>query len=343
MRTAVEAGGNGVVLVAMHAPPINPKRHEYPHHFRETEHQTTDRENMNGYLLRADPYGFMTGGAAKNPDEPHPDWIRSGTRHFKTGPHTNLMDFGVSRGPVEQLLEVCVGAGGLRRKVNAILCGHGHKRVEFRLTNRGTAEMPGFGFHMDFYTENPEEYYRTLFNKKVTKIVKFGVVVGLNVEEIGSTHVKVTTDPRYAGKVVTIHDGREGAVWKSYRQIDVAPWNDPLNSSPEPARWWQAMSPLIIQTAALGPTTNTRPDLKVNPERPNPVFQGFRLLTISGSTISQIRYVTMPELRARTFRMPWEPTPGVRTAPAPAADPVAAPALCAAPNPAAGEPEPVEG
>ena len=33
-----EAGDDGIVIVGMHAPPINPKGSEYPHYFRETEH-----------------------------------------------------------------------------------------------------------------------------------------------------------------------------------------------------------------------------------------------------------------------------------------------------------------
>jgi hypothetical protein len=43
-----------------------------------------------------------------------------------------------------------------------------------------------------------------------------------------------------------------------------------------------------LQTAALGPTeSNTRKDAKENPEKPDPAFNGFRYIKITGNVISK--------------------------------------------------------
>jgi hypothetical protein len=49
------------------------------------------------------------------------------------------------------------------------------------------------------------------------------------------------------------------------------------------------------------------PPLKSQAQRPNPVFQGFRYIAFTGNTITHVRYITMPELRAAGLRQSWEP------------------------------------
>jgi hypothetical protein len=321
VRAALQAPGNGAVIVGIHAPPLNPKGNEFPHYFRETEHPTANPELMTGYLIRADSKIFAGQGGVLDPNKPHKDWIRTGTPHFKNGSVSNMLDFGVSRGEIDSFLNLCLGVG-VSRKVNLVLSGHGHRRVDYRLVRDGTR---GIKFHMDFFTENPGAYYTALYNKKVVKTISPSHTIA--VKETRKIHIRVgSPDPRQIGRISQMRDNRPGVFWKTYEQLAVPPYPNPLNSSSDPARWWRDHGPIIVQTAALGPTTNTREDLKLNPERPNPVFQGFRYIAVAQNVITHVRYVTMPELRAARFRLDWEPRvlslpplePAKRTSPEPA-------------------------
>src|SRR5687768_8134429 len=73
-----EADENALVIVGVHAPPINPSGDEWPHYFRETEHPTADERETLGYLMRRDPKAFRPedrGDPAPDPSQIHPDWI----------------------------------------------------------------------------------------------------------------------------------------------------------------------------------------------------------------------------------------------------------------------------
>ena len=51
--------------------------------------------------------------------------------------------------------------------------------------------------------------------------------------------------------------------------------------------------------------------------QPDPTFEGFRVVLVSNDAIQKVHYVTMAELRAANFVMPWEAEHGV-SAPLPA-------------------------
>jgi hypothetical protein len=39
---------------------------------------------------------------------------------------------------------------------------------------------------------------------------------------------------------------------------------------------------------------------------PEPTFNGFRFVQVQGNVIHKVRYITLAELRALNFRLPWE-------------------------------------
>ncbi|MEO6457828.1 MAG: metallophosphoesterase, partial [Chloroflexia bacterium] len=104
----------GLVIVGVHAPPINPSGDEWPHYFRETEHPTADERELLGYLLRRDRKAFLPEswrGETPDASQVYPDWIRTGTSHFKEGGIGDLLDYGIARGSTEEFLQLCVGQG----------------------------------------------------------------------------------------------------------------------------------------------------------------------------------------------------------------------------------------
>ena len=61
---------------------------------------------------------------------------------------------------------------------------------------------------------------------------------------------------------------------------------------------------MIVETGPLGPIDRSqRADQGV---RPDPSFNGFRLFQIDGGVIEKGRYVTLGQLRANGFVMPFE-------------------------------------
>jgi len=301
----------GAVIVGIHGPPINPAGEEYPHYFRETEHPSINPDLNLGYLQRRDPLRVAS----------HSDWLRSKTRNFKQKSPGDLLDFGVSRGQLEEFLMLCLGLHN-NQAVDLVLCGHGHNRTEFRMDWNIARKF--FRYYMDFYTENPSRYYKSIYNTKVVPIPNL-LGQGVFVKETKKVHIKVVNSARVNGPISQVTDNRASAFWKTWQELAVPPYADPLNNTRDPKAWWTRHRTLILQTAALGPTTNTRRNREINPDPPGPVFQGFRYLSVANNAISRIRYVTMPELRAANFKLPWEV--GVS---APVVGPVAGPPVAVA-------------
>lgn len=110
-----------------------------------------------------------------------------------------------------------------------------------------------------------------------------------------------------------VNDHRPGG-WKPYSYINVPAYSSPLNDSANPSQWWKDRSPIIMETAALGPMeANLRPSTASEQrDYPGPCFQGFRLIQIENNVISKIRYVELPVLRDNNFKMPWEPNKVIR-------------------------------
>jgi predicted MPP superfamily phosphohydrolase len=264
---------DALVIVGVHAPPLEPEEQEYPHVFRETEHPTADPNESRGYLRRHD--------AADDAD-----WPLTGTPFFKRGGVENLLNYGIAKTLANEFLELCSGLG-VPRPADVVLCGHIHDRVEFRV--RPDAQSRGLLFYNDFYTENPSAFYPSK------------IVVGERGRRPTDVNIRVDEAATLNGKVAEIRDDRPDAFWRQWFELRVPPYAKPLNKSQNASQWWKDHRPLIVQTAALGPIDRNQ---RRDPEKdrnthPAPTFQGCRLIGVTNNAIASIRYVTMAELRAR--------------------------------------------
>ncbi|HYO50055.1 MAG TPA: metallophosphoesterase [Chloroflexia bacterium] len=267
---------DGIVVVGVHGPPLNPSGDEYAHYFRETEHPTADPEEVIGYLRRRDAMAFRHRGVLPIPadvDEVYKNWPRTGTPYFKCGGVGDLLDYGISRGSADEFLCLCAGEG-VSRPVDLVLCGHIHRNVEYRVGLDPDGETL---FYLDFYSENPQAYYSTVCNVDIQSddgMLRKGDQIHIEVEENAQPGAAPT--PAQPG----------------HGRLAVPPYATPLNSAADPRAWWEERRPLVMQTAAMGPIdTNQRADM------PNASFQGFRVLSVEGNTIRRISYVTLAELR----------------------------------------------
>lgn len=343
-----EAGSNGVVIVGMHAPAISVRRREFAHYFRQTERPSADRRELYGYLLRLMTvvelevllravFGTATITQAQKlhdyvnglSSEPYSadswrrittyldenggarEFTQAGVSHFKAGSVDRMLNDGIALDATGSFLKYCAGVDAAR-SVDIVLAGHHHDRVEYRL--RWDAARQQLRYYTDFYTENPDVYYPS---------VRVGVK--------DPVHLRVRAGAPFNGQPTLVRDHRHSPVLE-YAQLDVPPYDNPLDKAGDPRTWWQSHRPLLLETASLGPIDYSH-RAAGNP-RPHATFQGFRLIAVDNNVISKIRYVTLQELRRNNFRMPWE-IAAVST-PAEPAEPM----TLAAPQPEA-EPAPV--
>ncbi len=294
-RAIGQAGAAGFVVVGMHAPPLNPMNNEMLAHFRETMHGVADVKQVTAFLRRVAPAGVVAPNGLPLPTAltAHASWPRNGTPYFHIGTVEDLLDYGIAIGQQEELVKLFAGASGAR-PVTLVLSGHGHRRFDYRL--RWNAQASKVEFYTDHYLENPPSYYpmRLAGDKWWVK------------DAARRYLVPVEAGAPVTGAVHQITDNRPGAVWKDLSTFNVPPYASPLASASTPAEWWRAHAPVVVQTAALGPGSNTRADKDTNADVPGPNFQGFRILQVASNTITRVRYITMPELRAAGFRLPWE-------------------------------------
>jgi hypothetical protein len=296
-RAQSEAGNEGVVIVGVHGPPFGMKGSKVDHYFRETEHPTADKKDVIVFLARHDPrafgldmpqgglqFGITAAGtkivgvnwtpAERRAREAHPNWMASlGQPYFMKGSVADMLDSGTSQGQVDNLLRLCCGisAGGhtASRAVDVVLCGHGHHNVEYRARwNTNQNEMRYF---TDFYTENPRTYYASR---------KAGVA-------FGNQRVMVVVSegaPPNGAPSNDVQDHRyEGEEWR----LRVPPYAQPLSKATNIPAWWSQHRPLILETAAVGPTeSNNR-----GKELPGPSFQGYRVIQVAGQHIVSIHHV----------------------------------------------------
>lgn len=292
------AGSNGIVLVGMHAPPLNPASNAMLAHWRETMHPGASPDFVTAFLLGADPLSVMRIGPnnqlvpRSNAFTSKPSWPRNGTPHFHSGPVEDLLDFGISVGLQEELMQLFSGATG-KRPVTLVVSGHGHRRFDYR--SRWNARSRKLELFTDHYLENPTSYYPIKLHDQ-----------WFNPSTYRRRLVNVKAGTAVAGAEKIIHDNRTGATWSDISAFDTPPYAQPLSNASDTAAWWKAHAPVIVQTAALGPATNTRRDTETNSDVPGPNFQGFRIIQISENVIRRVRYITMPQLRASRFRMIWE-------------------------------------
>jgi hypothetical protein len=306
LRQVLTQAGTGAVIVGMHAPPVNPQKNEMNHYFRETEHMQINAMHVNGFIQRHDPLQYHI-----KKQNAYEDWIRTNSLNFKKKDPSNLLDYGASKGKQKEFLDLCEGRG-VQRKVNLVVSGHGHKRVEYRL---GWNDQENFlRVYMDFYSENPGKYYPSVYNKAFQYIPSYG---GFNnvqvVTKTTKVYINIVKGAAVNQQPGIVNDHRPGG-WKPYSYINVPAYSSPLNDSANPSQWWKDRSPIIMETAALGPMeANLRPSTASEQrDYPGPCFQGFRLIQIENNVISKIRYVELPVLRDNNFKMPWEPNKVIR-------------------------------
>ncbi len=270
-----EAGQSGLVIVGMHAPPLNIEGSELAHYFRETEHPTIDRDEVDAFLSRHGASGASS------------DWPRNGTPHFKTGTVDNLLDDGIAKGEINAFLQACAGVN-VSRPVDLVLCGHNHDRVEYRLKPQGSG--PGLFYSTDFYLGNPSTYYPSKKEGFEDKV-----------------HIRVRDNAPLNGQTTQVTDNRFNPPLV-FNQLDVPPKANSLDKVLDrktfKSGWWATHRPLIVETAALGPLDNRQ--RIVGTEKPSASFQGFRYFSVKQDEIFDSHYVVLDELRRRDFQMPWE-------------------------------------
>lgn len=298
-----DPSNTGSVIVTMHAPPINTKGNEYGPFLRETDYKLWKKEDILFYLmgrvfiqsgipmvLKDDNRKQFFELAEKKAKQEHPTWIESIDKpYFKTGTIQDNLDFGISSGLTDQLLNLCTGKG-VNRPVDLVLSGHGHRNLEYRLGTSGN----NIEYYMDFYTENPTDGYNTkLYNAN-------------NGASIVKVQVNTNLIPSYVPEPSEAHK-QVGHKRITFYQIMTRPYNDPLNSSKNSKEWWSKHRPLITQTAALGPLEGCQRDDIDNADRiQETVFQGFRVIRVRNNVIDKVHYVRLKELRALNYEMPWE-------------------------------------
>ena len=291
--TLASASKDGVVIMGVHSPIINAKGNEYPHYFRETEHPTIEKELINGYLIRQDGYNFSIKGGGMDPDRPYSDWIRTGSSNFKKEDPANLLDYGTSRGKISELIKLCLGQE-VARPMDVILCGHGHKRVEYRFGWNDQESF--FRFYTDFYSENPTQYYSSVYNEKYQTTGGIGIPI-ITVKEKKNVRIFVKEDASLVDKPQIITDHHTGTYWKEWTQLQVPTYNRPLDKTSDSKTWWKQHRPLMVQTAAVGFGSNQRKDPSVNKEMPEPNFSGVRLLSVENNVIAKMKYLLMSDIR----------------------------------------------
>ena len=281
VRTALrEAGQNGIVIVGMHAPPINLPNSEQPICVRETIHPTTDPNQILGLLKRNKVVPAL-----------HPNWLLEGTPYFHVGSLEDMLDHGTSSSHKDELAETFAGRNA-DRPVNLVLSGHGHYRMEFRFA--WNASQNHLEAYTDHYLATPDSFYSTRIvegdynNDDNTKIYLTRVEPGAPVQ----------------GEVQKITEHRP-TIWPDLSLVRVPPFSDPLSNATDTRQWWAKYSPIVTQTAALGPSDNSRASLTEHDRQPSPNQQGFRVIQVKDNVIDRVHYIHAEALRA-SYPMAWE-------------------------------------
>jgi hypothetical protein len=259
----------GLFIVGIHAPLFNFWDDANSYFMRETQRPVHQRQ-VEAFLVKND-----TDADFDNVRERHPYWFGDGETTFvKRGGVDHLLRFGVSRGPVDDFLEVLAGVNSKQRKADVVLSGHTHAFNEFRVEVEQGTGWPVL--YTDFYTFNPREYYACKFYIK-----------GLGYH---ATYVEISSE---AERNATPWPMPYEATYKY--QLTVPPYYHPLATSPDPRQWWAEHRPLVLQSESLGPMKSNQ----VN-------FTGFRLLSVKNDVIEKIHFVSIYKLEAGQYRTPWE-------------------------------------
>jgi hypothetical protein len=282
------APDDGIFVVGIHTPPLNPYDNEYPYYFRESERPLLPpddlRNRMLGFISRVVPLPLLGDGL---PDTVHPTILRTRTPQFAQGALGDLLDFGIGRQRGNELLRLLS-----RPEVDVTLAGHIHEHAEFRLR--------GDRYFSDYYTETPKEASVTLdwFNR---------LDLPSNVRPAGDTrpiHIVVREGAEAGAAVREAREPRANSnVTVVYRRLEVPPYPDPLSRATDPAAWWRKHAPLVLLTTCLGPIDHPQRDRIVDKDkhivaRPHVRLQGIRLLRVEGPVITGIRRVGIDEIHA---------------------------------------------
>lgn len=274
----------GVVIVGVHNPVVNPVGNSYPYFLRESLRQTSPRaykEEMKKYLVRTSS-GMLT---ADFETTSYKGWRLDNKPFFAVGNGDELLDFGVMRGKKMEFLQLCNGVG-VSKPVTMVLSGHIHVNAEFRTKYNPTDKT--FSFYTDFYTENPTAYELN---------------VDCNIHEIQNMNPQkmyiVDKDSQKTFNVaITADAGINEPIRKNSNgtfTMRTKPNGASLDQTKEGARnlWWNWYQPLFIQTGALGPMNSQRGGDNV---LHSPDVRGCRTIAIENKTIKRVHYVTQKEI-----------------------------------------------
>jgi Calcineurin-like phosphoesterase len=282
-----ETPADALFMVGIHAPLFNMWSGEYPYYLRETQRAVHD-DQVIGFLSRHDvryPGQDTVEGETQQMRARHGTWFPSDRDHreptfVKRTNTDDLLDYGVSRGHADGLVELLAGVGSARR-ADVVLAGHTHRRNEFTVLQNALGELV---FSMDFYTDNPSTTYPTRF---------------LTGWQGGSNGVRPTTDITYVDVVPGAPPNLSPSEmpWDAMHDwhVEVPPYPTPLSEATDTRAWWDAHRPLVLQTGALGPLDNSQVS-----------FTGFRVLTVKGDVIDRIHYLYTERLEASGYRMSWD-------------------------------------
>jgi predicted phosphodiesterase len=295
LKTAVDTLNsmppNGLFVLGLHAPLINPWGEEYPFFLRESQRRA-NADRVLSWLARQDPATVR----GQFPDEllakvrpAHREWFApagdpDAVSYLKRGGSADLLDYGVVRSGGPDLFRALAGIGQ-QRKADVVLHGHIHRYAEFRVA----AEGGDTAVYMDFYTQNIGEYYPQ------------HVVDGWLPQAIGPVpNIVPTTElartyqspDAFAGSdpVRLPFKSDEGSLATA-----IPPYAQPLSAAQDHKSWWDAHRPLVLLTEALGPYKNATAELN-----------GFRLLTVKNDVITRIDFASMEALHEARYVMPWE-------------------------------------
>ncbi|QRM87751.1 hypothetical protein FG167_00455 [Lacinutrix sp. WUR7] len=277
---------DGIIIVGMHAPPINTFGNEYPHYFRETEHAQADELETVNYIRRhkkhlfMDPLGHhpLSNKMAKaNVKARFPNWLTNSSA-FKFGSNKELLDNGVSRGDIKNFLKLLCGLEGSKKPIDLLLCGHDHISSEIRLKWKNNR----MEYYTDFYSENPLRYHTSKKYKGefgAYNLVKIAIKAGARVNQ----PIRIIQE--------------EG---NDVKLLEIPPYSKPLNEASNKRDWWQHHKPLLIQGTPLGPTEHTNRTRKL-PAPSQPSNEGCKLLIIRKNKIDKILHISRRELSKSNY------------------------------------------
>lgn len=281
----------GLFIVGLHAPLFNPPNDECPYFLRETQ-RAAHADQDHPFLVRHGQEEILPfRGVDERVEARHPSWFAGATgrvrdhrrpRFVKRVDSQDLLEHGVSRGHADELMKQLAGAGSVR-PADVVLAGHTHCHNEFSV--RPMAHSGELAFYMDFYTQNPGNYYPATFTRGWTRFTREG-----------------SPDPVLERTYIEVVPGAQpdAAPWPmpfdalTKNMLQVPPYPNPLSAAADPRAWWSEHRPLVLQTGPLGPLKSLS------------FFSGFRVLAVKNNVIDKVHFVPIERLEASQYRLSWD-------------------------------------